>query len=221
MTAIQFFTVKDAAAAIAAELGIASDEDRAYAARCHAAALVDAIGSNAIVYRDSISRLPIRRDGIVAVLVAQSCVISNDDLNAWLDSKGIGVRVSVTTCGADASPESDTATADRPTSTELSAALGPYLSAGRDGEWLRKRLSDAGRYRRLKKYRAIELDGKQQVARWEVGGVVLHLIETGDMTRERAKAALTEHFPSHLYVLDALPPAVTRQSASWMPVGIA
>ncbi|TCG03512.1 hypothetical protein BZM27_47980 [Paraburkholderia steynii] len=221
MTGIRLFTVKEAADAIAAELNISDDEDRAYAARCHAAALVDAIGSNAIVYRDSISRLPIRRDGIAAVLVACICVISTDDLNAWLDSKGIGVQLDATESSNAASVESGSATVDRPTSAELSTALGPYLSAGRDTEWLRKRLGEARRYRRLQNYREMALEGNQPIARWEVGGVVLHLIESGDLTRERAKAALTEHFPRYLYALEELPPIAARQPANWIPNGIA
>lgn len=218
---MNFYTLKEAAKAIADAMSITNDEDRAYAARCYSAALADAIGSNAIVYRDPIHRLPIRREGIAAVLVAHSCVISTDDLNVWLDSKGIGVRVRASASGTAAAPESDTSQVDRPTSAELSAALGPYLIAGRDAEWLRKRLGEADRYRTLQKYRVMGFEGKKPIARWEVGGVVLHLIDAGDLTRERAKAALTEHFPSHLYALDALPAAAPRQVATWIPNGIA
>ncbi|EEF24371.1 conserved hypothetical protein [Ricinus communis] len=218
MTVTRFVTVKEAANAIADEMNIANDEDRAYAARCHAAALVDAIGSNAIVYRDRISRLPIRRDGILAVLVAQSCVISIDDLNAWLESMGVGVQVRSITLEPNEPGSSKTQLDnERPTSAELATTLGPYLSADRDSEWLRKRLNDADRYPRLQKYRVME--GSRPVAHWEVGGVVLHLIESGDMARKHARDVLTERYPLHLYVLDGLDMQEPKSPSTWFPAG--
>ncbi|EIN02298.1 hypothetical protein WQE_04897 [Paraburkholderia hospita] len=224
MTITRFFTVNDAADAIVDEMNIAKDEDRAYAARCHAAALVDAIGRNAIIYRDPISRLPITREGIVAVLVAHSCVVSDADLNAWLDSQGVGVRV--TGAGLVSFPEAQTQddanagvqALGKPTSAELASVLGPYLSDGRDAEWLERRLNDADRSNRLKKYRTFEVEGKRRIARWDVGAVVLHLIESDELTRERAKEALTEHYPRHLYVLDRLPAEDEKKVATWFSI---
>ena len=224
MTSIRFFTVKEAGAAIAAQLDITDADDRIYAARCHEAALVDAIASNVIVYRDPVSRLPIRRDGIVATLVACNCVISDADLNAWLDSQGVGVRVA----GLDAAPvpkaptdedakAGNPALQEKPTSAELASALGPYLRNGRDSEWLKRRLNDADDYPRLKKYRAFEGEGKRPIARWDVGGVVLHLMELAELTRRSAKEALAKHYPQHSYVLDGIDQEVERPAATWFP----
>lgn len=224
MTVTRFFTVKEAADAIVDEMNIANDEDRAYAARCHAAALVDSIGRNTIVYRDPISRLPIRRDGIVAVLVAQSCVVSPADLNTWLDNQGVGVRLKDTDPAAFPEGHSgDDSKApmpvlDKPTSAELASVLGPYLSNGHDSEWLKLRLQNAEQYPRLKKYRSVEVEGKRRIARWDVGAVVLHLIESDELTRERAKEALTEHYPRHLYVLDRLPAEEEKKVATWFSI---
>ncbi|MCC8396320.1 hypothetical protein LJ656_27395 [Paraburkholderia sp. MMS20-SJTR3] len=214
MTALRFLTVKEASAAIAAALDIADTDDRAYAARCHKKALEDAIASNAIVYRDPVSRLRISREGIVAALVAHNCVISVADLNVWLDSIGIGVRVAAS--GDEQVKPADLTTDERPSSESLAKALSPYLRTGRDFDWLRKRLTEAKRYPRLLKYRVF----KGTSARWEVGGVVLYLIEEGELTREKAKAALTKYFPRHQYVLDNPSIQGDRSAASFIPSGI-
>lgn len=222
---MNFYTLREAAAAIAAEMHPDNESNRAEAARCYVAALENAVGTNGIVYRNAVTRWPLHRVGIAASLAAHSCVLSELDLNAWLDRLGVGVRVAgPDTAAATAAPLGTDAKAgipalqEKPTSAELASVLGPYLSNGHDSEWLKLRLQNAEQYPRLKKYRSVEVEGKRRIARWDVGAVVLHLIGDGQLTIHRAKEALTEHCPQHLYVFGRLPAGDEKQSATWFSV---
>jgi hypothetical protein len=222
---MNFYTIREAAASIAAKMHPCDVKNQSEARRCYVGALENAVGTNTVVYRDPVTRLPLQRAGIAASLAAHSCVISCADLNAWLDSQGVGVRV--------AGPDTAAATAaalgtdgkagipalqEKPTSAELASVLGPYLSNGHDSEWLKLRLQNAEQYPRLKKYRSVEVEGKRRIARWDVGAVVLHLIGDGVLTSHRAKEALTEHCPQHLYVFGRLPAEDGKRSATWFSV---
>ncbi|MFM0173190.1 hypothetical protein PQR33_28135 [Paraburkholderia sediminicola] len=225
MTNIHFYTIKQAAAAIAAEMHSDDETNRTEASRSYVAVLENAVGTNGIVYRDPVTRLPLQRAGIAASLAAHGCVIGCADLNAWLDSQGVGVRIagpdmeapSEGPPGVDAS-SGVPALQQLPTSAELATVLGPYLSNGHDSEWLKLRLQNAEQYPRLKKYRSVEVEGKRRIARWDVGAVVLHLVAAGELTRDRAKEALTGHCPQHLYVFGRLPAEDKKQPAMWFSV---
>lgn len=209
-----FYTIREAVDAIVGALDLSGDDDKTHAALGHTQALTDAVARNEIVYRDPVSRLPIRQEGMAAFMTAQWCAISAADLNSWLDRIGVGIRVSAS--AAEDAPSEDGASSDtRPTSAQLAEALGPYLGDDRDSEWLKKRLNDAARYTRLKKFRVT--DGDRSGARWEVGGVVLYLIEGGFITRDNADSALSAHFPDHRYVLAGLSTQSSRVASNWFP----
>ncbi|MFM0736544.1 hypothetical protein PQQ51_04745 [Paraburkholderia xenovorans] len=222
---MNFYSIHQAAEAIAAEMHPSNEKNQTEATRCYVGALENAVGTNAIVYRDPVTRLPLQRAGIAASLAAHSCVISCADLNTWLDGQGVGVRVAgPDTAAHPEAPPGENAKAaipalqEMPTSAELASVLGPYLSNGRDAEWLKLRLQNAEQYSRLKKYRSVEVEGKRRIARWDVGAVVLHLIGDGELTRDRAKEALTEHCPQHLYVFRQFPEEDGKQPAEWFSV---
>ncbi|MFJ1214526.1 hypothetical protein [Burkholderia pyrrocinia] len=227
---MNFYKLKEAAAAIAAELYPAdatdeSNDPRADVERCYLAALQHAVCENEIVYRDPGHRLPIRQDGIAAFMTSHWCIVSVADLNAWLQAKRVGIQVpsvpddsDIVEKLPDATQEINVAESDWPTSTQLADALGPYLVSGRDSEWLKRRLNDADRYPNLVKFRRKE--GKKQIARWNAGGVTVYLIELKEMTWKGAKAALEKHHPACLDVLGGLGEREEKAPAQWFPTAI-
>lgn len=225
---MNFYKVKEAATKIAAALYPAntdceSEVLRQDAERSYFAALQNAVCENEIVYRDPGSRLPIRQDGIAAFMTSHWCVVSVADLNAWLQAKGVGIQLpsipndsSIAEGSADAAQGADAAESDWPTSTQLAAALGPFLKRDDGADWLKGRLSDAERYAALKKYR--RLDGKGAVARWEVAGVTVYLIELKLLTWDSAANALEEHYPRSAHVLAGLGKREKETpAAKWFP----
>ncbi|KVN24159.1 hypothetical protein [Burkholderia stagnalis] len=235
---MNFYKLKEAAAAIAAELYPADVTDDSYdpradVERCYLAALQHAVCENEIVYRDPGTRLPVRRTGIEASLAARSCIVSQHDLNVWLQGKGVGIQIhspsssetyaddsSASAESGDASTPLDTTESERPTSAQLAAALGPYLTEGRDKETLKDMFHDVRGRPKLARYRKMSRLGARNIATWEVAGVVLHLITERYMTWECAKDALTEHYPQHLDILDGLGPQEEAAAATWIPRGI-
>ncbi|QVN19576.1 hypothetical protein [Burkholderia pyrrocinia] len=234
---MNFYKLKEAAAAIAAELYPAdatddSNDPHADVERCYLAALQDAVCTNEIVYRDPETRLPMHRTGLEASLAAHSCIVSQYDLNVWLQGKGVGIQIhssspetyaddsSASTAPGDASTPLDTAESEGPISAQLAAALGPYLTEGRDQETLKAMFNDVRGRPKLARYRKMARLGARNIATWEVPGLVLHLIKEGYMTWERAKDALTEHYPQHLDILDGLGPQEEVTAATWIPRGI-
>lgn len=215
---MHFYTIKDAAAAIAASLHSADRSDEGAAPRLRAehgylAALQNAICKNEIVYRDPVSRLPIKKDDIAAFMTSSWCVISLADLNAWLDHIGVGVRVDFR--------NNEQVTAERvqagsPTSKSLAATLAPYLSGDRDEDWLMRILGDVRNRPKLARYRTI-VPGSR-AALWNPGGVVLHLIEGGYLTLQSGRDALTSHFPSHVHLLENCQESASPKiTSSWHP----
>lgn len=227
---MNFYTLKEAATAIAAALYPANTDDesegpRQDAERSYLAALQGAVCENEIVYRDPGSRLPIRQEGIAAFMTSHWCIVSAADLNAWLQAKGVGIQVpsvpndsEIVEQSADATQGGDGAESEWPTSAKLADALGPYLVAGRDGEWLKRRLNDADRYANLLKYR--RKDGKRPVARWNAGGVAVYLIDLEELTWTGAKAALEKHYPDSLSVLEGLGQREQKVPAQWCPIAL-
>lgn len=225
---MNFYKLKEAAAAIAAELHPAGAADnsndlRADAERCYLTALRDAVCENEIVYRDPGSRLPIRQELIAAFMTSHWCVVSVADLNAWLLTKGVGIQVPSGANASDIVEESaglsqadDVAESEWPTSTQLAAALGPFLARSDGADWLKGRLSDAERYAALKKYRRLE--GKGAVARWEVSGVTVYLIDLKLLNWDSAAEALEAHYPRSAHVLAGLGNRKKEISATtWFP----
>lgn len=225
---MHFYTLKEAAAAIAAELypaGAAADSNDPHAdvERCYLAALQNAVRENEIVYRDPGSRLHIRQEGIAASMTSHWCVVSVADLNVWLQAKGVGIQIpsapndsEIVEESADAAQGGDGAESKWPTSAQLAATLGPYLVAGRDHEWLKLRLNDADRYAELAKFRRKE--GKRPIARWNVGGVTVYLLSLKELTWKDAKAALEKHYPDSLPVLDGLGQSEGIAPEQWFPI---
>ncbi|KVR46383.1 hypothetical protein WM11_31495 [Burkholderia ubonensis] len=224
---MHFYTLKEAAAAIAAELYPADaiddgNDPRADVERRYLAALQNAVCENEIVYRDPDARLPIRQDGIAAFMTSHWCVVNVADLNAWLQAKGVDIKVPSVQNDSDILEESanaahgaDVVESDWPTSAQLAAAFGPFLVDGRDDEWLKRRLNDADRYTDLLKYRRKE--GRRPVARWNAGGVTVYLIALGKLSWMGAKAALEKHYPESLGVLEGLGQREEMAPAQWCP----
>lgn len=232
---MNFYKLKEAATEIAAALYPAntdseSEGPRQDAERSYLAALQNAVCENEVVYRDPGSRLPVRRTGLEASLAAHSCIVSQDDLNAWLQEKGVGIQITNSrpahsAGGASIAPGADTdvdsaAVQAKPTSAQLAKAIGPYLTNEEGEEWLKKVLGDIRNRPRLEKYREMVQSGNRRIAVWEAGAVVLYLIESDDLKWESAKDALTKHYPQHLSVLDGLGSREAPPVASWIPDGI-
>ncbi|WP_175872686.1 hypothetical protein [Burkholderia sp. BCC0397] len=225
---MNFYTLNEAATEIAAALYPADADDdsndpRGDVQRRYLAALQNAVCENEIVYREPDGRLPIRQEGIAAYMTSHWCVVSVADLNAWLQAKGVGIQVpsaqndsEIVEQSADAAQGGDGAESEWPTSAQLADALGPYLVAGRDGEWLKRRLNDADRYAELVKFRRKK--GKRPVARWNVGGVTVYLRSLNELTWKGAKAALEKHYPDSLPVLDGLGQSDDIAPEQWFPI---
>ncbi|MGU7843012.1 hypothetical protein ACV22V_26495 [Burkholderia sp. AW33-5] len=221
---MNFYKLKEAATAIAAELHPAGAADnsndlRADAERCYLTALRDAVHENEIVYRDPGSRLPIRQERIAAFMTSHWCVVSVADLNAWLDRAGVGIQLPIgprddnTHMRQSATPAEQ---ADEwPKSVELANALGPFISRTNGLDWLQKRLSDAEDYPALKKYRRME--EKKRAARWNVVGVVLYLVDAKELSAEKARAALQKHYPHSVDLIGDLGLPKKTTSAAWYP----
>ncbi|MBU9379410.1 hypothetical protein [Burkholderia gladioli] len=223
---MRFYTIKEAAAAIADELhgtDYAGGEEgpRAFAERSYVAALQDAVSKNRIVYREPASKLPITQPpGIGAYMTSSWCIVSAADLNVWLDALGVGVRLP-TELREDGIQPVESATPgqpadERPTSAELAEVLGPLLQGGYDTDWLKARLNDASRYKKLKRYRA--MDGGSP-ARWEIAGVVMYLLGLGALQWEQAKA-LEGRYPQLAPVLHGLGQRAEKPATTWHPKGI-
>jgi hypothetical protein len=232
---MNFYKLKEAAGEIAAALYPANTDDesegpRQDAERSYLAALQGAVCENEIVYRDPGSRLPIRQEGIAAFMTSHWCIVSTADLNAWLQVKGVGIEIVPphninTTVAYDASQmQVDTifeaphpASQQKPTSKQIAKALGPYLQNDHDENWLMGVLADTRNRPRLEKYKKLVPRGRRDIAVWEVGGVVLHLIESGELTRDQARHALAQHYPEHQYVLGDTMSDDRPRSATWFP----
>ncbi|RQZ93677.1 hypothetical protein DF058_17715 [Burkholderia cenocepacia] len=221
---MHFYTLSEAAAAIAAELYPADANDgsgdrRTDIERSYLAALQGAVCENEIIYRDPGSRLPIQQEGIAAFMTSHWCVVSVADLNAWLDRAGVGIQLPIgprddtTHVRQSATPVEQ---ADEwPKSVELANALGPFISRTNGLDWLQKRLSDAEDYPALKKYRRME--GKRRAARWNVVGVVLYLVNAKELSPENARAALEKHYPHSVDLIGGLGLLKKTTSAAWYP----
>ncbi|KWC28219.1 hypothetical protein WL48_26605 [Burkholderia ubonensis] len=234
---MNFYKLKEAAAAIAVELHPASAADntndpRADVERCYLAALQHAVCENEIVYRNPGSRLPIRQEGIAASMTSHWCVVSVADLNAWLQAKGVGIEIGasdeITTCVDGNATQAQVATVaevtclasrQKPTSKQLAQTLGPYLKEEREDKekWLMDFLADTRGRPRLERYRELAQSGRRNMAFWEVGGVVLLLIESGELTRDQAHRALAEHYPEHQHVLGDIASEYRPRRAKWFP----
>ncbi|NHV29301.1 hypothetical protein [Burkholderia sp. D-99] len=221
---MNFYKLKEAAAAIAAELYPAdaaddSNDPHADVERCYLAALQHAVCENEIVYRDPGSKLPIRQDGIAAFMTSTWCIVSDADLNAWLDSLGVGVQLPTEPRGVTAQAhESDRPAAQTdewPKSTALANALGPFIGRPNGVDWLQKRLGDAEDYPALKKYRRME--EKKRVARWNAAGVALYLVNEEELSAENARAALQKHYPHSVDLVGDLGLPQKTVSATWYP----
>lgn len=221
---MNFYTLTEAATEIAAALYPADADDdsndpRGDVQQRYLAALQNAVCENEIVYREPDGRLPIRQEGIAAFMTSHWCVISVADLNAWLDRAGVGIQLPT-------GPRDDTAHAwqsatpaeqadEWPKSVELASALGPFISRTNGLDWLQKRLSDAEDYPALKKYRKMEK--AKRVARWNVVGVVLYLVDAKELSPGDAQAALQKHYPRSVDLIGDLGLPKKTTSAAWYP----
>ncbi|MBB6581901.1 hypothetical protein [Ralstonia solanacearum] len=212
---MHFYTIKEAAAAIAGKLCPDDATKRAEVAERYWHLVYDKLCGGKLIGRDSDGREPIDHTRLGAPIAFHGCVISERDLNEWLDGFGIGVHIDGPT---SLSPDENAGElSERPRSKQLAEAFGPYLSNGGDSESLGRMLGDADRYPKLKRYREMRPTGGRSIAFWDAGGVALCLVEQGSLTLQSAREALKKHYPKDERVLDHIPSLGDMQPATWFP----
>ena len=208
---MNFYTLREAAQAIAAQLHPHDTDGRLASAERYQHLIYDNLCAGELIGRYEQDRDPINRNRLGAIIAFHGCVISERDLNDWLDRFGNGVQVSGAAPVTEDAPAGSVAdngcktaipASGKPTTAELAATLGPFLMGGRDSESLKTMLGDVRNRRRLAKYREMTLAGKREIALWDVGGVVLYLIEEKYMALTSAREALKKHYPNHLHAID-------------------
>ncbi|AWG32599.1 hypothetical protein B9Z07_28280 [Burkholderia cenocepacia] len=88
-----FFTPAKAALLISAQLHPDDVGLRADTARCYEEKLFDDLCGGRIIGRDPGTRLPIEYRDLAGAVMFRCCVISETDLNEWLDRLGIGISI--------------------------------------------------------------------------------------------------------------------------------
>jgi hypothetical protein len=227
---MNFYTLREAANAIAAQLHPSDDDKRAAEADRYWHLIYGKLCAGEVTGRDPSGRDPIDHTRLGAVIAFHGCVINERDLNEWLDRFGNGVQVSATRAqakdNADDSGERNepgraSPIADRPTSAQLAEALGPHLTVERGQDTLEAMLNDVRGRPRLARFRKMVKKGARDVATWEVGGVVVYLIAENYLERNAAEDALRQCYPAHLYALEQLPESDNDSPvARWVPVGL-
>jgi hypothetical protein len=227
---MNFYTLREAATAIAAQLHPGDDDKRAAEAERYWHLIYGKLCEGELTGRDPSGRDPIDHKRIGAVIAFHGCLINERDLNEWLDRFGNGVQVSATSTqtkgdaddgGERNDPGSATPIVDRPTSAQLAEALGAYLSGARGRGALEAMLNDVRGRPRLARFRRMVKKGARDVATWEVGGVVLYLIAENYLERSAAENALRQHYPAHLYAIECQSESDCRPPAPvWIPPGL-
>ncbi|WP_144142647.1 hypothetical protein [Paraburkholderia sp. BCC1884] len=223
---MNFYTLREAAAAIAAELHPDDDDNRAGSAARYANIIYGKLCDGQLIGRDPSDRDPIDPNRLGAVIAFHGCIINESDLNGWLARLGNGVQISGSaTQREDCAPEivdrEDLGVANapshRPTSAQLAAALGPFLQDGRESDWLKRVLTEVGRtHKRLQKFRTLIDSGRTAI--WDVGGVVLHLYGEKYLTERSARAFLEQNYPNDLYVTEHMDVSTgASAAATWFP----
>ncbi|QTO19592.1 hypothetical protein [Burkholderia seminalis] len=88
-----FFTPTKAALLISAQLHPDDEGLRADTARCYEEKLFDDLCGGRIIGRDPSTRLPIEYRDLAGAVMLRCCLISETDLNEWLERLGIGIAV--------------------------------------------------------------------------------------------------------------------------------
>lgn len=208
MTAIHFFTLKEAAAAVAAQLQPHDATKQAEQAERYWHMLYRDVCSGTLVGRDPDGRDPIHLGRIGAVLHVSICVLSESDLNGWLQRLGNGVKVTNI-------PQEQPAPKLGPTTREFVDLAEAYLCSGFGREELMKLLGNAKDDKRLNPLRTLGDDGQR--ARWnQPAKLVLELVARNKIMEQSARQLVEEHFPDHIGDFGTRPGA--PRTATWVSV---
>jgi len=214
---MHFYKLRDAANAIGEQLQPHAVEARSAVAEQYWHVLYAELCAGKIIGRELGTRLPIDLARIGSFIALAGCCISYQELQDWLHTLGVGVEIQPVGEFAGQIIPNNSPSKALPSSAQLARLVAPFLGGSRTDAcaWLNRRLNEAKDYEKVKKYRRMEPSHGREIARWEVGGVVLYLIEIGEITVEKSRAFLSEHYPQHLSLIDHLPsnmPAVTPPS---------
>ena len=189
---MNFYNNNEAAAAIAAEIHPNDLSKQESVAGQYWHLIYDALLAGRLVGRDADARIPIdpSRDG--RALIFRSCLISEADLNRWLDGIGVGV---VLAAAEDTQPASmpSASPSDLPSTAKLARDFGPFLSNGKDADWLRKVLGDLRSRPELARFRT--LTSRPKGSLWRPAGVAIWLVKNKYMSNNAARAALRDNYP--------------------------
>lgn len=188
---MHFHTIAQAAASIAAKLYPDDTSKRQELAERYKHIIYNALCKAEVVGRDPESRMPIDHNRLGAIMALHSCLISERDLNAWLDVVGIGVQVD----GKGASSPRPQGSLEFYPTAQVASALAPFLSEGKTREWLLRILGDAGRRPALKQHR--KRVGKPEGAFWNPYGVASWLADQEHMTKAKCKQAMKQEYPEY------------------------
>ena len=195
-----FFTLEQAASAIAAVLFPDDSKKRAEMCIVYRASMYNALCDGALIGRYPDTRFQIDRKRPGSVIAFGGCVLRERDLNAWLDGIGNGVSVNGEHCKQTHASNAVRHSMALPNTAKLAEDLAPFLAVGKTKLWLGKTLGDAARRPKLARFRV--LTSKPAGALWRPSGVVLWLIKEGHMTRRFGEAALKDNYPDDYDLLN-------------------
>lgn len=188
-----FFTLDQAALAIAADLHPDSAQKRTEISHVFRARMYDALCGGTLIGRDPETRLQIDHRKFSAPIAFGGCVVSERELNAWLEEVGNGVQIDGKHQRTVETARAPQINGSLPGTIKLAADLAPFLSTGRDLAWLKKTLGDVRNRPDLRRYRTRTT--RPNASLWRPAGVVLWLISNKYMSRRSGEAALKENYP--------------------------
>ena len=188
-----FFTLDQAASAIAADLHPDDRAKRTEVCGIYRALIYDALCVGALIGRNADTRHQIDRTRLGSVIAFAGSVIRERDLNGWLEEIGNGVQVDGKRIAQSSVNVISRPGSSLPGTAKLADDLGPFLSQGRDVAWLKKTLGDLRKRPELKRYRTMTTRPRGSL--WRPGAVVIWLIKNGHMSQKSGQAALRENYP--------------------------
>lgn len=187
-----FFTLDQAAWAIAAEIHPVDAEKRDEIAVVFRARMYDALCAGTLIGRDPETRLQIDHRNLSAPIAFGGSVLRDVDLNAWLESLGVGVHPIAET-SARALTRASASASSLPATAKLAHDFGPFLSDGKDADWLKRVLGDLRNRPDLARFRT--LSSRPKGSLWRPAGVALWLVKNKYMSNNAARAALRDNYP--------------------------
>ncbi len=202
---MNFYTLREAAQAIAEQLCPSDLEQRAVEASRYWHIIYNALCAGELTGRNPFGRDPISLARPGAVIALAGSVVNERDLNDWLDQLGNGVAVTDI-------PQDPAPVKLGPTTREFADLAEPYLCSGFGREELVKLLGGAKEDRGLKPLRTLYDDGRR--ARWnQPAKLVLELVARDKIMKQSAWQLVEEHFPDDIGDMGKRPEQ--NRSAAW------